>query len=408
MTFLGTGMARRHFSSRNGLQRKAPNKDNEVSNGYKKVFKKLYPDAKVACDSFPLQCRNKEKDKKNTDTNRQKKPLLPYILWCREQWSQVKSENPNASFKEIGAILGEKWKSSTVEDKKPYQDKYQAEKEAYLQILGQQKRETEGLKILHEEQKQKTALELLEQYLQYKKDAEEDKSKSKRREKDPLKPKQPISAFFAFCKEHRAALMGENHNILEIAKILGEQWKTMSKEMRAPYEQVASEAKERYMQEMVLYKQRKAEEAYAACKVEEEQGKVEREHAMQLLRKKEREDMLKKNLKEKSQLKKKPKAENSDPTRPKKPPTSYILFCKEARGMFAQERPGASHTTINALISVKWKELSEAEKQIWINKAAGALAQYKQEMELYKKTLKEQTKTQPLLELAESSLSITC
>eukprot|EP01018_Ginkgo_biloba_P000512 Gb_14508 [translate_table: standard] len=30
--------------------KKAPNKDKEVSNGYKKAFKKLYPDAKVACD----------------------------------------------------------------------------------------------------------------------------------------------------------------------------------------------------------------------------------------------------------------------------------------------------------------------------------------------------------------------
>eukprot|EP01018_Ginkgo_biloba_P005359 Gb_11609 [translate_table: standard] len=30
--------------------RKAPNKDKEVSDGYNKVFRKLYPDAKIGCD----------------------------------------------------------------------------------------------------------------------------------------------------------------------------------------------------------------------------------------------------------------------------------------------------------------------------------------------------------------------
>eukprot|EP01018_Ginkgo_biloba_P001683 Gb_24952 [translate_table: standard] len=30
--------------------RKAPNKDKKVSDGYKKYFRKLYPDAKITCD----------------------------------------------------------------------------------------------------------------------------------------------------------------------------------------------------------------------------------------------------------------------------------------------------------------------------------------------------------------------
>jgi upstream-binding transcription factor len=88
-----------------------------------------------------------------------------------------------------------------------------------LQVAGQERRETEALKLLHNEQKQKTALELLEQYLQYQKDAE-GKEKSKREEKDPLKPKPPVTAFFAFTNECRAALLEENHNVLQIAKFL--------------------------------------------------------------------------------------------------------------------------------------------------------------------------------------------
>lgn len=343
--------------------------------------------------SFPLGqslrmtelAKEEEKKKKKKDPNRPKKPSPAYILWCQEQWNQVKSENPNIVFKDMGAILGAKWKALSTEEKKPYEEKYEAEKEAYLQVVGQERRETEALKLLHDEQKQKTALELLEQYLQYQKDLE-GKEKSKRKEKDPLKPKHPLTAFFAFTNERRAALLEEKHNVLQIAKILGEEWKNMTKEERAPYEQVAAEAKEKYMGEMELYKQKKAEEANSASKEEEELRKLEREQGLQLLRKKEKTETLKRTMKIKLNQKKQLKEKNSDPNRPKKPPTSFLLFSKETRKMLVQERPGINSTTINALISLKWKELDTAEKQKWADMAAVAMVQYKKDVEEYNKS----------------------
>lgn len=92
---------------------------------------------------------------------------------------QIKKENPEAEFKEISNILGAKWKNVTAEEKKPYEEKYQAEKEAYLQVTTKEKRETEAMKLLEEEQKQKTAMELLDQYLQFKQDAEKETKKTK-------------------------------------------------------------------------------------------------------------------------------------------------------------------------------------------------------------------------------------
>jgi upstream-binding transcription factor len=59
-----------------------------------------------------------------------------------------------------------------------------------------------------------------------------------RKEKDPLKPKQPLSAFFLFCNERRAALLAENKSVLEVAKIAGEEWKNMTEKQRGPYEEV--------------------------------------------------------------------------------------------------------------------------------------------------------------------------
>lgn len=94
-----------------------------------------------------------------------------------------------------------------------------------------------------------------------------------RKEKDPLKPKQPMSAFFLFSNERRASLVAENKNVVEVvrltafrigislcllmvelicfyslilstvfliqlAKIAGEEWKNMTEEQKGPYEEV--------------------------------------------------------------------------------------------------------------------------------------------------------------------------
>ncbi|CAL5388111.1 unnamed protein product [Camellia sinensis] len=48
------------------------------------------------------------------------------------------------------------------------------------------------------------------------------------------------------------------------------------------------------------------------------------------------------------------------------------LGYKEARKNLLEERPGINDSTLNALILVKWKELSEEDKQTWNEKAAGA------------------------------------
>jgi upstream-binding transcription factor len=81
----------------------------------------------------------------------------------------------------------------------------------------------------------------------------------------------------------------------------------------------------------------------------------------------------------------KKKQENADPNRPKKPASSFLLFSKEARKQLTEERPGVNNSTLNALISVKWKELSGTEKKAWTDKAALGMAVYKTELEEYTK-----------------------
>ena len=68
-----------------------------------------------------------------------------------------------------------------------------------------------------------------------------------RKEKDPLKPKHPMSAFFLFSNERRASLLAENKNVLEVAKITGEEWKNMTEKQRGPYEEVSTLTKNRFL-----------------------------------------------------------------------------------------------------------------------------------------------------------------
>ncbi|KVH95354.1 High mobility group (HMG) box domain-containing protein [Cynara cardunculus var. scolymus] len=342
--------------------------------------------------TLPILHSSKDKEqvkKKKKGCPETKKPATPYIMWCKEQW--VKKEKPEAEFSEIANILGSKWKVLTPEEKKPYEEKYQIEKAAYSKIVGDEKRENEAMKLLEEEQKQKTAMELLEQYLQFKQEAEKEggDNKKNKKERDPLKPKRPESAYFLFMNERRAALVAENKTAVEIAKITGEEWKNMTEKQKACYEKKAKKKNEKYNQEMEVYKQNKEEEAENSKKEEEEVLKILKQEALQLLKKKEKtETIIKKTKEEKNKLKEEKKNKKTDdPNKPKRPPSSFLLFSKQARKDLAKEKQGISNAQLTALISVKWKELSEEEKQKWNGEAAEAMEAYKKGMEEYNKNL---------------------
>ncbi|KHN16752.1 High mobility group B protein 6 [Glycine soja] len=330
-----------------------------------------------------LKDNEEKKDKKKKGCSEKKRPSPPYILWMKDQWNEIKKANPEAEFKEISTMLGAKWKTVSAEEKKPYEGIYHAEKEAYLQVIAKEKRETEAMRLLEDEQKQRTAMELLEQYMQFKQEAEKDGKKNKK-EKDPLKPKHPMSAYFLFTNDRRAALAAENKNFLEVPKITFEEWKNMTEEQKRPYEEMAKKNKEQYALEMEAYKQKKDEEAAHFMKEEEEQMKLQKQEALQLLKKKEKTENIIKNRQKKKQNK---DDKNSDPNRPKKPASSFILFSKEARKTLQEERPGISTSTLNALVSLKWKELSEEDRQFWNGQASKAMDAYKKELEEYNKSL---------------------
>ncbi|XP_013606498.1 PREDICTED: LOW QUALITY PROTEIN: high mobility group B protein 13 [Brassica oleracea var. oleracea] len=335
-------------------------------------MKEFKPNTTLAfCQSLAQTEDDKKGKKKKKDGAETKRPSTPYILWCKDNWNEVKKENPDSYFKETSNILGAKWKTLSAEEKK----------EAYLQVITKEKREREAMKFLEDEQKQKTALELLDQYLHFVQEAEqEDNNKKTKKIKDPLKPKQPISAYLIYANERRPALREDNKSVIEVAKLTGEEWKNLSEEQKAPYDKMAKKNKEIYLEEMEGYKRTKEEEAMSQKKEEEELMKLHKQEALQLLKKKEKADHIIKKKKETT------KNEDVDPNKPKKPASSFFLFCKDARKSLAEEHPGINNSTLTAHISLKWKELGEEERQMYNGKAAELMEAYKKEVEEYNKT----------------------
>ncbi|WJX14188.1 hypothetical protein P8452_04487 [Trifolium repens] len=139
---------------------------------------------------------------------------------------------------------------------------------------------------------------------------------------------------------------------------------------------MAKKNKEKYAEEMEAYKQKKEEEAANLMKEEEEHMKLQKHEALQLLKKKEKTENMIKETKLNRQKKK-----------------QHIFY--SARKNILEERPGVSANMLNTLVSLKWKDMSEEDKQVWNGKASEAMDAYKKKMEEYNKSIvaKQEQKT---------------
>ena len=77
----------------------------------------------------------------------------------------------------------------------------------------------------------------------------------------------------------------------------------------------------------------------------------------------------------KSSKKKKTK-KVKDPNAPKRPLTSFMLFCKDAREDIKKEHPDAAVPEMGKLLGAKYKELSEAEKEVYGSQSAALKMQF--------------------------------
>ncbi|RKP25425.1 high mobility group box domain-containing protein [Syncephalis pseudoplumigaleata] len=81
--------------------------------------------------------------------------------------------------------------------------------------------------------------------------------RTKRKTKDPAKPKRALSAYMFFATEHRESIKEQfpEAGFGEIGKRLGEAWKNLPEDDKKPYNEKAKKDKERYEREMKDYGQ---------------------------------------------------------------------------------------------------------------------------------------------------------
>lgn len=77
------------------------------------------------------------------------------------------------------------------------------------------------------------------------------------KQKDPNAPKRPLSAFFIFSQDERPKIKSLNAtlSVADVAKVIGEKWRSAPDDLKRRYEKAAKEAKERYEIELQAYKQ---------------------------------------------------------------------------------------------------------------------------------------------------------
>ncbi|KAI7875292.1 hypothetical protein K492DRAFT_136696 [Lichtheimia hyalospora FSU 10163] len=72
--------------------------------------------------------RSAKGEKKKTGP---KRSLSAYMFFSQANRQKVKDENPDASFGEIGKLLGAKWSKMSEDEKKPYIAKAEEDKKRY-------------------------------------------------------------------------------------------------------------------------------------------------------------------------------------------------------------------------------------------------------------------------------------
>jgi hypothetical protein len=75
-------------------------------------------------------------------------------------------------------------------------------------------------------------------------------------QKDPNAPKRPLSTFFLFSQDERPKIKKDNPSlsVADIAKVIGERWRSIGDDKKRGYEERARQEKERYDKEVAEYK----------------------------------------------------------------------------------------------------------------------------------------------------------
>ena len=86
---------------------------------------------------------------KRNDPNAPKRAMSAFMMFVRDKREEIKRQNPNASFGEIGKMMGDRWKAMSEDEKAPFVKQSEEDKARYL-------KEKQEYDARHEEEESKS------------------------------------------------------------------------------------------------------------------------------------------------------------------------------------------------------------------------------------------------------------
>ncbi|ODN78067.1 hypothetical protein, variant 3 [Cryptococcus amylolentus CBS 6039] len=80
----------------------------------------------------------------------------------------------------------------------------------------------------------------------------------------------------------------------------------------------------------------------------------------------------------------KQKREKMDPNKPKQALSAYMFFDQDNRERIMAEYPGATFDHVGKLLGLRWKEMSDSEKEPYYKKAAADITRAEKDSAAYK------------------------
>ncbi|TKW25309.1 hypothetical protein SEVIR_3G110500v4 [Setaria viridis] len=105
----------------------------EKEKSSKKEASTSKPPVKKKQKSVPDEGSQKKKPKKKKDPNAPKRAIAPFMYFSKAERPNIKSSNPELATTEIAKKLGERWQKMSAEERQPYIEQSQVDKQRYAE-----------------------------------------------------------------------------------------------------------------------------------------------------------------------------------------------------------------------------------------------------------------------------------
>ena len=162
-----------------------------------------------------------------------KPPLNSYMEFARDERPKVLHDLGQVSTTEVGKEIGLRWKNLKEDEREKYMVRFRANQEQYK------------IEKLNYEKKTSSMTP---------KDVPNDNTKKKKK-KNPLAPKLPLSSYMEFAKDQRSKVLEDlgKLSLTEVGKELGRRWQSLSKADKQVFEVKSKENRTKYESEMKVF-----------------------------------------------------------------------------------------------------------------------------------------------------------